>query len=326
MGTSAGYRVLPPAPGALVAWPEWFGIRFIVTVDVEEEFDWHAPLDPRHRSTTAMAVFPAAHRRFLAAGVPLLCFADYPVATDPAAVDALRDLVADGRSTVGAQLHAWVTPPDTGAGESYAGNLPEAMEAAKLDAITAALEVAMGERPVAYRAGRYGIGPATHELLAARGYRLDSSVRARYNYRADGGPDFSAVGNAAWRDRALIMLPLTTVFTGTLRRAGPRLYPTLGRGRGVAARLGVLERVALTPEDMPLTAALRAIDGALGDGERLLCLSFHSPSLEPGHTPYVRDAADLRLFWAWWDGVLGHLARRGVTSASLGDVLAAADE
>src|SRR3546814_21092571 len=85
----------------------------------------------------------------------------------------------------------------------------------------------------------------------------DLSIRSRYDYRHDGGPDFGAIGNDAfWRDahRRVIELPPTTVFTGLGRRGGEGLYRTLGaipRGRGVAARLGVLARVALTPEDRP---------------------------------------------------------------------------
>jgi hypothetical protein len=56
----------------------------------------------------------------------------------------------------------------------------------------------------------------------------------------------------------------------------------------------------------------------------LLSISFHSPSVEPGHTPYVRDAADLRRFYAWWDGVLGLLAREGVEPIGANALIAAA--
>jgi hypothetical protein len=47
--------------------------------------------------------------------------------------------------------------------------------------------------------------------------------------------------------------------------------------------------------------------------------------VEPGHTPFVRDAADLRDFWAWWDGMFDLLARRGVTSASVDELLEAGE-
>ncbi|MGH2322789.1 hypothetical protein, partial [Enterococcus faecalis] len=84
------------------------------------------------------------------------------------------------------------------------------------------------------------------------------------------------------------------------------VYRALGRlpkGRGLAARMRLLSRVALTPEDMPLPDALEAIAVAAGEGVRVLNFSFHSPSLVPGHTPYVRDAADLGAFYGWWEAV-----------------------
>lgn len=327
--TVAPYRVPAPARDRYVDWPAAFGTRFLVYVDVEEEFDWRAPLDRANRATTAIAAFPEAHRRFAGHGTGLTCMVDHPVATDPRAVDILRAVIADGRSEIGAQLHAWVTPPfaDAAPGDSYAGNLPPALEAAKLDTLTAALREAFGQAPRVYRAGRYGIGPATLALLAERGYRIDSSVRARYDYAADLGPDFTALGNAAYRVGRLIELPLTTVFTGLARRRGASLYARLGRvprGRGIAARTGLLQRVSLTPEDMPIADALEAVTVAVGEGERLLSFSFHSPSLVPGHTPYVRDAADLAGFWRWWEAMIARLARLGVRAVTIEEVLTAA--
>lgn len=324
MELSPPYR--PPPPGRRIDWPQALGTRFVLFVDTEEEFDWAGPFTRDRHGTQAMRALPAAHARFAGWGVPVAYMVDYPVARDPWAVAALRAALADGGSTIGAQLHAWVTPPfdePLSRPASYAGNLPRALEAAKLDTLTEALEAAFGRRPRAYRAGRYGIGPHTLELLAARGYRLDSSVRARHDYRGDGGPDFRGAGNAAYRcgpDDALIELPLTTVFTGALRRLGPGLYDRLGRvphGRGAFARAGLLERVALTPEGMPLAAAREAVRVALGEGERVLSFAFHSPSLAPGHTPYVRVAADLAAFWRWWEGMLTLLDARGVRPIGL---------
>lgn len=328
-GAGDAFRPTPPTAAERVDWPAGWGTRFLVFVDVEEEFDWTAPPDRMRHATTAMRAFPAAHRRFADRGVPLACMVDHPVATDPAAAAILRDVVADGRSAIGAQLHAWVTPPHDEAltpANSFPGNLPEALEAAKIDALTAAIESATGVPPTAYRAGRYGIGPRTLALLRARGYRIDSSMRARYSYAEEGGPDFGAIGAHAFRRDGMVELPLTTVFTGALRRHGPSLYGALGRlpkGRGAAARLGLLSRVALTPEGMPLADALAAIDVAVEEGVRLLSLSFHSPSLVPGFTPYVRSDADLAGFWRWWDAVLDRLSLRGIAPTTLAEVEAA---
>lgn len=247
-----GYRVPAPAVDSLVAWPAAFGTRFIVFCDVEEEFDWARPLDRNARSTTAMAAFAGGHRRFAERGVGLACMVDHPIATDPAAVAILARALEDGRSTIGAQLHPWVNPPFEEAvtpANSYAGTLPRALEAAKIDALTAAIAAAFGRAPIAYRAGRYGIGPDTLMLLAERGYRLDSSIRARYDYRGDGGPDFGAIGNAAFRRDGVVELPFTSVYTGALRRHGPALHRVTARiphGPGLLARGGLVNRVSLT--------------------------------------------------------------------------------
>ena len=42
----------------------------------------------------------------------------------------------------------------------------------------------------------------------------------------------------------------------------------------------------------------------LADGHRLFVMGYHSPSLQPGNTPYVRTAADLQLLLAWIEGYL----------------------
>jgi len=319
----------PEAPSAAerIRWPAAFGTRFLVTVDVEEEFDWSAPLDKRHRATSAMRAFPAAHRRFATAGVGLNCLVDYPVAVDPAAVAILADCLQDGRSEIGAQLHAWVTPPHSEVVDpvtSHVGNLPRALEVEKLDRLTDAIVRAFGERPRTFRSGRYGLGPASLELLAARGYRIDSSMRALHDYGRTGGMDFRNIDAHAFRRDGMIELPLTSVYDGLMRKGGSRLYSPARRvphGRGMLARLGLLSRIPLTPEGVGIADALAGIDRALANGVRLLTFSFHSPTLEPGNTPYVRTARDREAFDRWWDAMFERLALRGVTPVTIDEIL-----
>ena len=313
-----------------IEWPADFSFRFAVFIDVEEEFDWRRPPDRSARSTRAMTAFPSMHRRLVERGVAPICMIDYPIATDPASIDLLSCVAEDPRSAIGTQLHPWVNPPyaiESAPGDSFAGNLPIALEEAKLRLLTDTIESGFRTRPLIYRAGRYGIGPNTPMLLANLGYRIDSSVRARYDYRADGGPDFRDHDAHARQSGPIVELPLTTMFVGHAGAQGPALYNGSGRFlRSFMARTGLLERIALTPEGMPIDRAIAAVDAALAEDVRLLIFSFHSPSLQPGNTPYVRTTGDLQRFHYWWTQMLDALERRGIRNASLNEILTTLDK
>lgn len=95
MGVPQGHR--PYAQRRRPSGPS-VGRRFIVLVDVEEEFDWSAP--PRRR----LALDPGGGRLRASAcpfarwGIGLTCVVDPPIATDPASVDTLARVAADPRS------------------------------------------------------------------------------------------------------------------------------------------------------------------------------------------------------------------------------------
>jgi hypothetical protein len=149
-----------------------------------------------------------------------------------------------------------------------------------------------------------------------------------FDYSGNGGPNYrNHPLRPYWIDRSrkLLELPLTTVFWGPLRRLGASIYPYLWRMpslRGMLSRVRLLERIPLTPEGVTLEEALRGIDVAIDQGLPVLVLSFHSPSLAPGHTPYVRTEGDLAKLYDWWRHVFTHLAARGVAPTSVADIMA----
>jgi hypothetical protein len=305
---------VPPPPSARVRLQADFGTRFVLFGDAEEEFDWSGPFRRDATSVTTMRALPEANARFNAAGLRPCWLADWPVIDDPGAGAILRALVTDGLASVGTQLHPWVNPPfaeEVSKRNSYTGNLPVALQRDKLQRLTDRIADVVGVRPRIYRAGRYGIGPNTAALLAEAGYALDVSVRSHFDYRGQGGPNFARHPLWPWKVAdGLYELPLTTAHTGPLGR-WPAIH-TAESLRGTLARTGLFARIPLTPEGVPLADALDAIDVLLDQGHQLFSLSFHTPSLVPGHTPYVRSEADLDSFWRWWDGVFDRFAARGV--------------
>lgn len=322
-----------PSAANLVRFAPGFGQRFIVTVDTEEEFDWTQPLGRTGHGLSHVPRLARFQQFCEGLGVAPIYLIDYPIATDPAVVEALGEAVSAGRAEIGVQLHPWVSPPhdeEVNVFNSYAGNLPPELEAAKFNTLRETIERAFGKAPLIYRAGRYGVGPASAQILSSAGLAIDTSVRARFDYSATGGPNYRDHPVVPWwvdKPGGLMELPLTTVFWGMLRQQGPLLYPQLWRMpklRGLLARLSMLERIPLTPEGVSIDEAIKGIDIALDDGLPVLVFSFHSPSLRPGLTPYVRDKDELDQLYDWWRAVFSYLKQRKVRPASVTEIMAAA--
>lgn len=333
---SAGNFFAHPSVPDLVALGEGERPRFWVTIDTEEDFDWSAPFARTGYRLDSVPALAQCQAYFEQAAVQPIYLVDWPVVADDRAVRILGAAQAAGRCDIGAQLHPWVTPPhdeDVNAHNSYTGNLPADLQRAKMAALHGAIRDRFGVAPTVYRAGRYGLGPDTAQMLADLGFRCDTSVRAGFDYRAGQGPDYRAAPLCPWwvhtRQKPVLEVPVTTIFGGLLGRAGPALYHRLARPGSRAgaalARFGLVERIALTPEGIPAERACRAIDLAIAQRLPVLTFSFHSPSLQPGNTPYVRSAADLDRFYRWWDVVLGHLARHGVEATTAAEILAMAE-
>ena len=237
--------------------------------------------------------------------------------TDPAAVAFLKGLRDAGKAEIGAHLHPWVTPPhveEVTTRNSYHCNLPPALERAKIETLTATIEAVFGERPQAFKAGRYGFGPNTKQVLIDLGYEVDCSFVPHTDLSGDGGPDFRGVPDRPhWLDegRGLLEIPLTVGYLGALSGLGEKAdwlfdSPKAERLRvpGLLARTGLVARSRLTPEGTPPDEQCRLIEAMAARGHRLFSLTYHSPSLAPGHTPYVRDEADLAAFLASIEQVL----------------------
>jgi hypothetical protein len=283
--------------------------RLVVVIDTEEEFDWDGEFSRSQTSVSAMRSIGRTQRIFDEFGIVPTYVVDYPVASQPSGYEPLVDILRDKRCLIGAHLHPWVTPPYeeiVSRRLSYPGNLPPALEEEKLRILRDTIEDRFGIRPVVYKAGRYGLGPHTASILESQGFEVDCSVCAYLDSSWDGGPDYSdRPAHPYWfgTGRKLLELPLTAGYTGLARSGGSALHDWATQGAaarlhvpGIFARLGILDKVVLSPEGFTFRELKSLVTQLHADGMRIFSFAFHSPSVEMGHTPYVRTQADLEEF------------------------------
>ncbi len=318
----------------------------VTTVAAEEEFAWYKPLSRDSKSVSSMREQHVLHRVFERFGVVPIYFVTYPIVTQSEGYSFLAECLKDGKCQVGSQLHPWVTPPFeevVNAYNSFAGNLPEALELAKLRSLTEAIGARFGVPPIAYRAGRYGVGPNTVKSLRALGYRVDSSVVPEFSYQHAGGPAFfGRPTRPYWLDaeRRVLEIPLTSTYVGRLTGGSPP-WRNLANGlfendarhtlsRSLMARSGLMERIRLTPEGTKVSDGKRLVRALLKRGTWIFTLSYHTPSLVPGNTPYVRSRADRDRFVDWveefYDFFMGELGGAPATVSEVYELARSGNE
>jgi hypothetical protein len=293
-------------------------VPLIVSLDTEED-NWS-------RSRTSITVenigeLPRQARFFERLGVRPTYFTTYQVAIDPCAAAVMREVSQQGRGEIGAHLHPWNTPPLTEAfvpRNSMTRNLPAELQLAKIQTLTAALEKIFGRRPASFRAGRYGIGPDTVAALQACGYLIDSSVSPFVSLEAvDDGPSFIGAPIVPYRlnpgadirqqsrDGVIAEIPLSSGFSRkpfSVFEPVQRLLeaPSLRwlRAPGIAARAGLIRRLSLSPEFESVADMLTLSARLLESGARHLHISWHTPSLKPGLSPFTATPADVERLYA----------------------------
>lgn len=310
----------------------------LVTVDTEEEFDWNAPFSRENTSVQHAAQLPRLQQLFEDVGVRPTYVVDHPIASAPESVEVLQDFLRRDACEIGAHCHPWVNPPfdeEVNPRNSYLCNLPVKLQKEKLRRLTGAIEEAFDDRPATFKAGRYGIDFELVPFLQSLGYRVDTSVIAYMDLTADGGPDFSYFGNKPValapplfpydpEHPPLVEVPCTVGFSrrpfswwaGVHRKlAADRLRPL--HPVGILWHLRIMRKIVLTPEGTELSDQIRLLKVLGREPDAVLNLTLHSPSIQPGNTPFVRSDADLQAFLdrlrSTLEFALGRLGARPLT-------------
>ena len=289
----------------------------VITIDTEEEGLWSGnySAETTVNNISAVPPFQSLCDQFSIRPTYLIT---NPVAESPDAVEILRSIQDSGRCEIGTHVHPWNSPPivdtENTSRDSYLCNLPADIQHEKLEQLTDQIEINFGRRPLSFRAGRYGIGATAMRSLRKLGYRVDSSVLPRVNYSSQSGPDFRtatcqpyfpSASNilANGSDESLLEIPVTAGFThrhfelaDCLRQFATRTPWRQMRAVGILDRTGIATKVKLSPEQASLTRMKQLATAVVNRGVQVLVLMFHSSSLLPGCSPYVKTEQDLDRF------------------------------
>jgi hypothetical protein len=278
-------------------------VHLVITIDTEED-DWGYAWGRRSRVENIRRV-PALQRLFDAFGVTPTYLVTYPVVQDETASSILRSIADSGRCEIGAHCHPWNTPPFApsrdASRESMLCNLPSDLRRAKITRLHQTIERVFEVPPRSFRCGRWGFNSSLAGPLVDLGYRVETSVTPYINWSEEHGPDFSTTPPGMFHvgSDGLLEVPVTIGFLQsnfevsnailrTIQRRGlERLRPV-----GILNRLGAVNRVWLSPEVSTAAEMIALSKRMQRKNYRVLNLTFHSPSLEAGLTPFVRTRAD----------------------------------
>lgn len=290
------------------------GPRLIVTVDTEEEGLWSGRFQVSGNTVRNIEGVDRFQRLCDELGIRPTYLVDAPVVQDERASAILSKIHADGRCEVGAHVHPWCNPPydeKYDQNESYLCNLPADVQRSKIEWLTEAISGRFGERPLSFRAGRYGLDIVGARILSDLGYRVDSSVIPFTDYSPGRGPDFTT---APWQpyfvgeenlqtpasSGSLLEVPVSVGFNRSdfsramacqlmLQRRSVRW----ARLEGLLHRSHLLRRIKLSPEKSTAADMKSLMNRYCESPNAVMVMMFHSTSLVPGLSPYVQEEGDL---------------------------------
>lgn len=280
--------------------------QLVVVIDTEEEFNWNDPVERSKTSVSHMELLDRCQDIFNEYRLKPCYVIGYPVASQPSGCRLLKQFHQQGLCEIGAHLHPWVTPPfseELSTFNTYPGNLPEPLEFEKLKNLKALIDREFSQNTTIYKAGRYGFGANTEKILQQLGFQIDISVCPPVDYREDGGPDYRSYPHTPFwfGEQQLLELPVTGAYVGLAGANSPALYEWSQRYKSVKipavlSRLGVVDRLMLSPEGYTSAEHRLITKSLLNKGVRVFTWSFHSPSIQVGNTPYVRSEQELKIF------------------------------
>ena len=301
-------------------------LYLIITIDVEED-QWG--FNGGLWEVENIRMLPRLQKLFDRYGIRPTYLVSYPVVSTPWAADILHEVLSRQKCEIGAHLHPWNTPPVTeeiNQRNSMLKNLPYELQAAKLTELTEKIAAVFGRRPASFRAGRWALGPDTVKALVACDYLTDCSVTPTISWEQYGGAEYmhTAATEPYWLtlDKSanapppsILEVPATIGFNRWPFTLYHRIHSRLQikwfryfRPIGFMHYTGILRKIWLSPEISSAADMIQLSRLMLENGMLFFNMSFHSTTLLPGKTPFVKDARELDHFYGRIEDLLEYLS------------------
>ena len=287
----------------------------IITIDTEED-DW-GRYSPAGHTLRNIERIPHLQDLFDEFDVKPTYLITYPVATNEKSISILKEILDEEKCEIGSHCHPWNTPPfeeENTEKNSMLCNLPTELQYRKIRSLHNAIAENFGIEPVSFRAGRFGYNHEVAKNLNRLGYRVDTSISPFWDWTADHGPDFSENGPTPYRfscdhvfqespDGPMVEVPMTIGFAQKNFSRCNRILKALSRNHisklkviGIMYRLHLLNRICLSPEFSNSKDMIKLTQMMAKSSYEVLNMTFHTPSLIAGLSPFVKTKDDEKRF------------------------------
>lgn len=290
-------------------------VKVFITIDTEED-NWGNFFDTVG-AVENISALPRLQSLFNKYGAIPTYLINYPVASQQESIDILTGFLDEGVCEIGTHCHPWNTPPteeEPSAVNSMMCNLDYGLLIQKMTHLHNTIEKNFGVEPVVFRAGRWGFNEDVAKCLVNLGYKIDTSMSPFVDWSQYHGPDFRGASTRPYffdannirsplEQGELLEIPPTVGYLQPNFKVCDYVKNRISNGYLSKLRLlGILDKLRLlnfnwlSPEvsDGPDMVVLSR--RFVKSGHKFLNMSFHSTSMLPGKSPFVKDEADLQVF------------------------------
>lgn len=295
-----------------------------ITIDTEDD-EWsdYTIKRPSVKNIEMLPVIQDIFDKYAAIPTYLI---NYPVATNENSIQLLKKYFNQGKCDIGTHCHPWNTPPFQEVPNdfnSFMCNLPGGLIEEKMNNLHQEIIKNFDLHPVCFRAGRWGLGAEIAKIMRGLNYKIDTSMTPFCDWTEYNGPIFKLLHNDAFGfnekgnlcpkayncryckmlSTCILQVPPTIGFLQSSFHLCNRLHTMLqGEPHSKLHLLGLFDKLRilnyrwLSPETTNSADMISLSKIMIQKGCRFLNMFFHSTSLSPGKSPFVRDKAELQIF------------------------------